>query len=264
MPSLAFGCAERYRPLPGRATPGGIRRYLSGPPNGPDLRSSGTRHDETVSQAKRNKVVDERLWIRTSNCDDRDYLVGNSHTFPGRMYGYCPTQDIGFSVSLSEIDEMSSASASWVAGFLAGNEPRPEDMFGPGVHDAYDSEPRLERWRRALDEFRASGEWPHARWEHLVPFPPGTKLPPFVWTLRGDEVWTWNGDDWVKADPQPRRQFRLLEGTVCFRRGHCDATGVTTVHVVCDDCGDTTQCIPDGFTAEEWERAQYVYQPAPL
>lgn len=217
-----------------------------------------------MPEATKGIVVDEQLWIRTDGCDGRDYLVGNPHTFPGRMSAYCPEGKVGFAVSLSEIKEMSPESARWVAGFLTGNEPRPEDMFGLGMRDAHDSDPRWERWRRALAEFRATGDWPHAGWEHLIPFPPGTRLPPFVWTLRGDEVWTWNGDAWVRADPQPPRRFGHLEGTVCFEREHCVMTGVTTVHVVCDDCGDTGECVPDGFTAEEWERAQYVHQPTPL
>ena len=40
-------------------------------------------------------------------------------------------------------------------------------------------------------------------------------------------------------------------------------TLVSTVHSVCDDCGDTSQSIPEGFNYEEWERAQYDYRPAP-
>ena len=213
--------------------------------------------------AKDIEEIDETLWIRVDACDSHDYLVGNSHTFPGRMSAYCPTDGIHYSVSLSEIEEMSPEARRWVAGFLAGNEPRPEDMFGPAIHDAYDSDPRWRRWRDAIAEFRNSGSWPHADWGHLIPFPPGTSLPPLVWTIRGDEVWTWADDEWIRADPQPDRTSGFLSGTVCAERGHCELTMVSTVHAICEGCGETSQVIPEGLTREEWERAQYDYRPAP-
>lgn len=76
-------------------------------------------------------------------------------------------------------------------------------------------------------------------------------------------MWTWADDGWIRADPQPDRTSGLLTGTVCVERGHCDMRMVSTVHSVCDDCGDTSQSIPEGFTHEEWERAQYDYRPKP-
>lgn len=103
------------------------------------------------------RPYDEALWIRTGGCDGVDHLVGSCHTFPGRMRAYCPTKNIGFCVSLSEIVEMSPESSRWVQGFLGGNEPRPEDMFGPGIHDADDADPRWARWRAACAEFRTTG-----------------------------------------------------------------------------------------------------------
>lgn len=214
--------------------------------------------------AQQMEGVDERLWIRTSGCDSRDFLVGNSHTFPGRMSAYCPTDGVHYSVSLSEIEDMSPDAVHWVAGFLVGNQPRPEDLFGPGIHDAHDSDPHWRRWTEAVEQFRRTGTWPHAGWSYLIPFPPGTTLPPFVWTHRGDEVWTWHGDAWVRADPQPAFRSGLLEGTVCFQRGHCGMTLVTTAHSVCDDCGATVGTVPDGLTREEWEAAQYTYEPTSL
>lgn len=213
--------------------------------------------------AKYLEGLDQQLWIRRTGSDCRDYLVGNCHTFRGRMGAYCPKGDFGYSVSLHEIEEMSPESARWVAGFLAGNEPGPDDMFGPGIHDTPEEDPHWQRWRDALSEFRTTGAWPHAGWRHLIPFPPGMTLPAFVWALRGDEVWTWDGDAWVKADPQPARRFRLLEGTVCFERGHGESIGVSAVHWVCEDCGETDELVPGGFTLEEWERAQYEYVPEP-
>jgi len=208
--------------------------------------------------------LDQQLWIRRAGFDCRDFLVGNPHTFRGRMAAYCPTANYGYSVSLGGIEEMSSESASWVAGFLAGNEPGPDDMFGPGIYDTPDEHGgHWQRWRDALAEFRTGGTWRHAGWRHLIPFLPGTTLPPFVWTLRGDEVWTWNGDTWLKADPQPRHQFEMLEGTLCFERRFHETTVVTTVHGVCDDCGETSETGTGGYTLEEWQRARYTYVPEP-
>jgi hypothetical protein len=143
--------------------------------------------------------------------------------------------------SKSEIVEASEAAEARVDGFLAGNEPDPEDLFGAGIHDAEDTDPRWERWRDAVSQFRETGYWPHDPWYDPLPFPPGTRLSAFVWTLRGDEVWTWAGASWVRADPQPARRFRLLVGTVCDQRGQHKLTAVTTIHLVCDDCGITSE-----------------------
>ena len=208
--------------------------------------------------------MDEDLWIRTPACEERDYLVGNSHTFPGRMAGYCPMRGIGFSVSLDEIEEMSPEAARWIEGFLAGNEPDPDEMFGPGIHDADQSDPRWQRWRHAVAEFRSTGRWRPTRWGHMIPFPMGMTLPPFVWALRGDEIWTWREGLWRRANPQPEHHDGGLKGTVCFERGDCELSALTTVHLVYEDCGSTTHVVPDGYTFEEWERAQYEYVARPL
>jgi hypothetical protein len=111
----------------------------------------------------RGEVVDRRRWIRTVGCAKPDYLLGNSFTFPGRMYAFCPHEAQGFSVSLSEIAEMSSEAASWIDGFLAGNGPDGQEMFGAEFHDFADDDPRVERWREAIRAFRRSGEWPTDR-----------------------------------------------------------------------------------------------------
>jgi hypothetical protein len=44
--------------------------------------------------------------------------------------------------------ELSPEAAVWMAGFLAGNEPEPEEMFGPGITEAADDDPRMQRWRQ--------------------------------------------------------------------------------------------------------------------
>jgi hypothetical protein len=79
------------------------------------------------------------------------------------MAAYCPHLDSGrdVCVSLGEIRTMSDESALWAAGFLAGNEPSGEAVFG----DAWDAVPgdaRETEWRRAAFDFRCTGEWPRA------------------------------------------------------------------------------------------------------
>ena len=93
--------------------------------------------------------IDPRLWIRTPACGERDFLLGNSHTFLGRMAGYCPHRDQGFSVSKNELIETSAEASFWVEGFLRGNEPGYPDE--PGNQEA---------WRRALGEFYRAGVGP--------------------------------------------------------------------------------------------------------
>ncbi len=50
---------------------------------------------------------------------------------------------------------------------------------------------------------------------------------------------------------------------MCAERGHCELTMVSTVHAICEGCGETSQGIPEEFTREEWEREQYGYRPTP-
>ena len=104
--------------------------------------------------------VDESLWFEAS-CGGRDFLVGNGHTFTGRMAAWCPHTEVGYNVSLAEMGEMSTETRYYVAGFLAGSEP------GCPVHPD-DVDPRLEEadlaaWEAALSRFRRTGHW-HGRW----------------------------------------------------------------------------------------------------
>jgi hypothetical protein len=95
--------------------------------------------------------LDERLWIRTAGCDERDFLCGSSHTFPGRMQAYCPHQRHDFSVSKYEVTEASAESALWIEGFLRGNEPvPPEDDDG------------VDEWRASREAFYRTGDWPRS------------------------------------------------------------------------------------------------------
>ena len=93
--------------------------------------------------------VDERLWIRLHGKDERLFLLGASHTFPGRMSVWEPSKDRGVSVSKHEIVEMSDEARWWVTGFLVGNEPRPPK----------DESANKGYWE-ANEVYRRTGAWP--------------------------------------------------------------------------------------------------------
>lgn len=102
-------------------------------------------------------AIDERLWFDAS-CGERDFLVGNGHTFVGRMAAWCPLQNRGYNVSASEMGTMSEQARYFVAGFLEGARPGlPVDADG----DTDDVD--LVAWRAATDRFRRTGSW-YGRW----------------------------------------------------------------------------------------------------
>jgi len=102
--------------------------------------------------------IDENLWF-TGPCGARDFLLPeNAHTFNGRMSAWCPSKQVGYSVSLSEIDEMSDASRYFIKGFLTGDGP------APPYDDEGDIDPGdLRAWHAAIARFNRTGQW-YGRW----------------------------------------------------------------------------------------------------
>lgn len=101
--------------------------------------------------------VDERLRFE-AYCGGRDFIVGNPHTFPGRMAAWCPHDRAGYCVSLGEIATMSDESRYFIAGFLAGNEPEP-----PTDDEGESDEADQVAWQSARRRFRRTGCW-YGRW----------------------------------------------------------------------------------------------------
>jgi len=101
--------------------------------------------------------VDERLWFEAP-CGRRDFIVGNGHTFVGRLAAWCPHDEVGYNVSLCEMGAMSEESRYFVAGFLAGNEPG-----YPTDEDGENDEADLIAWQSAIHRFRRTGSW-YGRW----------------------------------------------------------------------------------------------------
>jgi hypothetical protein len=101
--------------------------------------------------------LDPELWFHTDHCEGRHYLVGNPHTFPGRLAAWCPSKRIGFCVSKSEIAECSRETSYYLKGFLAGQEPAPpvSDEGDPLPPD----DPEDRAWARAAELFQRTGSW---------------------------------------------------------------------------------------------------------
>jgi hypothetical protein len=101
--------------------------------------------------------LDPRLWFEAS-CGERDLLVGNPHTFRGRLAAWCPHRELGYNVSLSELGEMSDEARYFVRGFLRGSEPE-----APYDDDGELTPEDEAAWRAAIRRFRRTGSW-YGRW----------------------------------------------------------------------------------------------------
>lgn len=100
--------------------------------------------------------VDATLWFIPSDCEGKHYLLGNPHTFRGRMSAWCPTKRTGYCVSASQIRDASPEARVWVAGFLAGNEPRPPQDFDDQTNFG---SAEYARWVEQVESFRLTGTW---------------------------------------------------------------------------------------------------------
>lgn len=100
--------------------------------------------------------VDPRLWFTTDSCPSRHYLMDGNSTILGRMYFYCPLDNVATRVSKSQIRDSSDESKYFIRGFLAGSEPGPPvDDEGIMVPD----ESAVAAWRKATMIWRATGTW---------------------------------------------------------------------------------------------------------
>jgi len=102
--------------------------------------------------------VDSRLWFEMDGYEGRHYLVdGNPHTFRGRMYFYCPLQNVYTRISKNEIGECSDETRYFIRGYLSGNEPPPPSDADNDLLD--DRDPAFTLWRKAAEVFRNTGYW---------------------------------------------------------------------------------------------------------
>ncbi len=101
-------------------------------------------------------AYDQRLWFLHKGCTGKHYLIGNPHTFRGRMWAWCPVHRRTVFVSKSEIESCSPEAEYWIQGFLAGNEPPPPlDEHGDPAFDS----PEYARWEAEIRLFHHTGFW---------------------------------------------------------------------------------------------------------
>ncbi len=113
---------------------------------------------EAVPGANADDAVDERLWFEAT-CGGRDFLLdGGAHTFPGRMFAWCPDKEVSYRVSLAEMGEMSDEARYFVRGYLSAAEPD-----WPAGDDGDVDPDDLAAWRSATRRFRETGSW-YGRW----------------------------------------------------------------------------------------------------
>lgn len=99
---------------------------------------------------------DEQLWFMHEGCEGKHFLIGNPHTFKGRMWAWCPIKQRTFFVSPPEMVEQSVEAKYWVDGFLHGNEPDPPKNSEGNTE--FDSE-SYRNWQRQCEAFRSKGFW---------------------------------------------------------------------------------------------------------
>jgi len=187
--------------------------------------------------------------VKLEGSEGRLFLGYNPHVLRGCMGAWSERHGYYVTFTKDEVTDASELARAWIAGFLSGNEPDPEEMFGDRIYLLDVDDPKWQRWHEALADFRESGVWTWGRWITLTPFPEGTSLPDFVWTRRGGEVWTWSGDRWAAADPQPELvEAEFLPGSVCADRGEHNDSMTDPHHDVCIDCGRTSEV---GFDEED-------------
>ena len=102
--------------------------------------------------------IDKKLWFKLSehDCNGSHYIMGNPHTFKGRMMGWCTEKKKSFYFSLGEISEMSEETKYWIKGFLVGSEPNPP--IGEDGRVEYGSV-GYEHWLHSTILFKETGYW---------------------------------------------------------------------------------------------------------
>ena len=102
------------------------------------------------------KNIDKKIWFEHKGCEGKHFMIGNPHTFSGRMYAWCPKKEKSFFVSKSEIADMSLECKYWIKGFLSGNQPKPP-VNSEGDVDFESDE--YKQWIIKIDEFEKTGDW---------------------------------------------------------------------------------------------------------
>jgi hypothetical protein len=103
--------------------------------------------------------IDPDLEFMSAHCGGWHFLVGNPHTFTGRMAAWCQDHQFEIAVSLDEMTYISIGASFWIKGFLSGSEPAPPESDSPAAEA---------EWEAARREYRSTGKWP-GRGDSLPP-----------------------------------------------------------------------------------------------
>lgn len=105
--------------------------------------------------------LDPELWFACADHPgERDLVVGNAHTFLGRILAVCP-QDDGrhyYASANAVLEDCAPATRFWVQGFLAGSEPPPPRGADGGWMP--DDSAEMASWRRRIRLWRTRATWP--------------------------------------------------------------------------------------------------------
>lgn len=99
---------------------------------------------------------DENLWFEHLGCEGKHYIIGNPHTYTGRMWAWCPLNNRSFFVSKGDMGDMSEMMKYWINGYLHGSEPSPP-MNEEGDVDFTSLAYKL--WQKETALFVETGYW---------------------------------------------------------------------------------------------------------
>jgi hypothetical protein len=187
----------------------------------------------------------EQLWVDTADFG-RCRLLGNAHTFRGRIAAWSETLGAEVTISRSDVRDATPDGWAWIDGFLAGNEPAFHEFLGINARAADalpDGDPGWIRYQQALAHFRSTGSMPFPLSSRPT-MPPPSGLSPAPWSAAGGEVLGWNGTAWIPLDPPPPLTSGLLAGSPCEERGHHELHAAGERHLHCADCGEMTEVFP--------------------
>jgi hypothetical protein len=117
----------------------------------------------TANEDELPDYVDPTLSFEMDGYPGRNFLIGNPHTFPGRMEAYSEAERRAFAVSLNEMTNVSPAARAWISGFLSGSEPAPPYFAGDERAKAVEDD-----WRAAALQFGTNGQLPTIGDERVV------------------------------------------------------------------------------------------------
>lgn len=104
-----------------------------------------------------NKInYDKNLWFEHLGCEGKHYLIGNPHTYVGRMWAWCPKEKRSIFITKADMGKMSNQTKYWVEGFLFGNQPKPPTDID-GMVDFQSEE--YKNWEKDVELFRKTGYW---------------------------------------------------------------------------------------------------------